>query len=74
MGKSKVNSDTLQRVARLLAEPPKSLDSELLARAVRAVQHENSEYWDALASVGQLHGNVPKHCCIAIVYNWYIVG
>ena len=59
---------SVERIASLLCRYPDGIDPVRLRAAIRAVHLETREYWDAICNAGQLHGNIPGHVAIAIVY------
>lgn len=55
-----MNTQTVETTARFLGIPADSIDLKLHREAVRAVQHKDRTYYDAMANVGQAPGNVPE--------------
>ena len=46
------------------------IDDARLKSAYYHVSHKTQEYYDALANVDQLSGNLPFSVNVAIVYDW----
>lgn len=63
-------SKLAKSVARFLRMPVEQIDGKRLRSAALSVQRTDQTYWDALANSGQLHGNVPHGCMVAMVYDW----
>lgn len=60
-------------VASRLCVDPATINVATLKKAAKICSAENptsSDYWDALANSGQLHGNVPFSSMVAILYDW----
>lgn len=55
-------------IAHLLQMDPADIDGKRLGQSALIVKAQRQEYWDTLAHTGQLHGNVPYKCMVAMVY------
>lgn len=58
----------MRRVAHLLSVT--ELDPDLFRRAESAMFRKTQDYYDALASVGQIPGCGPAAADVAVVYQW----